>query len=201
MPHLVHTKLFYDTISMNWRNWMMTKSGNWPASGWRNGFKRENQGNRFIVPLKTEGYDPYIDYLKGVSIFFVVLAHCLPMQNCLLFSLWGAQAVPLFLLIQTFHAYKKGVDKAVKLPDFKKLFNRILKPFIILLLFELFLLIVVFGNAPLSVIKSATRSGGIGPGSYYVWIYIQFACVIPIVAWIIKKLKKCYSGGVKYAYL
>lgn len=97
MPHLVHTKLFYDTISMNWRNWMMTKSGNWPASGWRNGFKRENQGNRFIVPLKTEGYDPYIDYLKGVSIFFVVLAHCLPMQNCLLFSFWGAQAVPLFL--------------------------------------------------------------------------------------------------------
>lgn len=32
-PHLVHTKLFCDTISMNWRNWVMTKSGNWRGMG------------------------------------------------------------------------------------------------------------------------------------------------------------------------
>ena len=76
-PHLVHTKLFCDTISMNWRNWVMTKSGNWRGNGWRNGWSLGKQGSCFIVPLKTEGYDPYIDYLKGVSIFFVVLAHCL----------------------------------------------------------------------------------------------------------------------------
>ena len=49
-------------------------------------------------------------------------------------SLWGDQAVPLFLLIQDFHAYKYGVDKAVKMPNFVKLFNRIFKPFLLLLL-------------------------------------------------------------------
>lgn len=86
----------------------MTKSGNWRGNGWRNGWSLGKQGSCFIVPLKTEGYDPYIDYLKGVSIFFVVLAHCLLIYNCLLFSLWGVQSVPLFLLIQTFHVHKKG---------------------------------------------------------------------------------------------
>lgn len=51
--------------------------------------------------------------------------------------------MPLFLLIQVFHAYKHGVDEAVKMPNLVKLFNRIFKPFLLLLLFEVFLLVVV----------------------------------------------------------
>lgn len=149
----------------------------------------------FSLTLKKEGYDPFIDYLKGVSIFFVVLTHCLPKLDYMLFSLWGAQAVPLFLLIQVFHAYKNGIDKAIKVPHFMKLINRIFKPFFILLLVEMFLLIVAFKNDPLTVIKSAVGGGGIGPGSYYVWIYIQFVFVIPILALIIKNLRSVVGGG------
>ena len=44
-PHLVHTKLFCDTISMNWRNWMMTKSGNWLGNGWKNGWRLGRKGS------------------------------------------------------------------------------------------------------------------------------------------------------------
>lgn len=135
-----------------------------------------------------KGYDPFLDYLKGISILFVVLTHCLPNQDNILFSLWGDQSVPLFLLIQTFHAYKHGLDNAVKIPNFVKLFNRIFKPFLILLFIEMFLLIMVFKKDSLQVIKSAVIAGGIGPGSYYVWIYIQFSLLLPIMAGVIKLL-------------
>lgn len=153
----------------------------------------------FSLTLKKEGYDPFIDYLKGISIFFVILTHCLPKLDYMLFSLWGAQAVPLFLLIQVFHAYKTGLDKAIRVPHFMKLIDRIFKPFVILLLVEMFLLIVVLKNDPLQIIKSAVSAGGIGPGSYYVWIYIQFVFVIPVMALIIRRLRNII-GGVKYAY-
>lgn len=46
--------------------------------------------------------------------------------------------------------------------------------------------------------KTVIIGGGIGPGSYYVWIYIQFALLLPIIALIIKLLNKVV-GGVKYA--
>lgn len=62
--------------------------------------------NKTIL-LSKEGYDPFIDYLKGVSILFVILAHCLPLQEYILFSLWGAQAVPLFFLYKCFTLIRK----------------------------------------------------------------------------------------------
>ena len=147
------------------------------------------------ITLQKEGYDPFIDYLKGVCIFLVVLAHCLPHTEYILFPLWGDRAVPLFLLIQVFHAYKHGVDEAVKMPNLVKLFNRIFKPFLLLLLFEVFLLVVVLQRDPLQVMKTVIIGGGIGPGSYYVWIYIQFALLLPIIALIIKLLNKVVGGG------
>jgi hypothetical protein len=30
---------------MNWRNWMMTKSGNWLGNGWRNGWRLGRRGS------------------------------------------------------------------------------------------------------------------------------------------------------------
>ena len=104
--------------------------------------------------------------------------------------------MPLFLLIQVFHAYKHGVDEAVKMPNLVKLFNRIFKPFLLLLLFEVFLLVVVLQRDPLQVMKTVIIGGGIGPGSYYVWIYIQFALLLPIIALIIKLLNKVVGGKI-----
>ena len=63
------------------------------------------------VVLKTDGYDPFIDFLKGMCIVFVILDHSFPskIDYYTLFAVWGKSAVPLFLLIQVFHAYKKGL--------------------------------------------------------------------------------------------
>ena len=132
------------------------------------------------VPLSKEGYDPFIDFIKGVSILFVVLTHCLPYQDYILFSFWGAQAVPLFLLIQVFHNYKKQLDKNQHPYNFNKLWKRILRPFILLLALQIVLQAFLSGDL-LDTIKNAIISGGIGPGSYYVLIYIQFFLLLPVL--------------------
>lgn len=147
--------------------------------------------NKTIL-LSKEGYDPFIDYLKGVSILFVILAHCLPLQEYMLFSLWGAQAVPLFLLVQVFHSYKKGVGCISVSYDLKKLFHRIFKPFLLLVVIQLLLLIFIQQKNPIVTIKNAILSGGIGPGSYYVWIYVQFFFLLPIIGIVNQRIR----GGV-----
>lgn len=142
--------------------------------------------------LSKEGYDPFIDYLKGMSIFFVVLAHCLPLQEHILFSLWGAQAVPLFLFVQVFHCYKKGVDCISVSYDLKKIFHRIFKPFLLLVVIQLLLLIFIQDNNSIVTIKNAILSGGIGPGTYYIWIYVQFFFLLPIVGLVIRRIRGRY---------
>lgn len=141
-----------------------------------------------LIELRTNQYDPFIDFLKGVCILFVVLAHCLPLQDNILFSLWGAQAVPLFILIQVFHAYKKRNIDIVRYYNLKKLFHRILLPFIILLAIQVFLMYLLSGKALPSILKSTILSGGIGPGSYYVWVYLQFFILLPVFMFIIDKI-------------
>lgn len=65
-----------------------------------------------IIRLNRTGYDPFIDYLKWVAILFVVLPHALPMHKEIASCLWIDQAVPLFLMIQVFHAYKQRICRA-----------------------------------------------------------------------------------------
>lgn len=145
-----------------------------------------------LIQLRTNQYDPFIDFLKGISILFVVLTHCLPLQDYIFFSLWGDQAVPLFLLIQVFHAYKKGYIDISRYYNLKKLCNRILLPFIILLVIQIFLMCFFSKKDLLSILESTILAGGIGPGSYYVWVYLQFFVLLPIFLFVINKIKYKY---------
>ena len=94
-----------------------------------------------IVKLKSEGYDPFIDFLKGICIVLVILTHCIPsvIRRQTFFAFWGMPAVPIFLIIQVFHSYKKGIDN-VKRTDFIKIWQRIIKPF---LLIEFLLILII----------------------------------------------------------
>jgi hypothetical protein len=145
------------------------------------------------VVLKTDGYDPFIDLLKGVCIVFVILDHCFPskIDYYTLFAVWGKSAVPLFLMIQVFHAYKNGLY-GVKF-NLKKILKRIVLPFVFV---ELGL--ILWGsichiiNTPTLALSDyllrVLKCGGSGSGAYYPWIYIQFAIILPIFVPIIKKL-------------
>lgn len=146
-----------------------------------------------IVFNKT-GYDPFIDFLKGFCIICVVLTHCIPYKlECYsLFPIWGRPAVPLFLLIQVFHAYKHGIDNVQF--NFSKIWRRIIKPFlfievaIILIVFPGRLWLATHPNTFVELVKGTISGGGRGPGSYYPWIYLQFAILLTLITPIFKKL-------------
>lgn len=102
--------------------------------------------------------------------------------------LWANMAVPIFLLIQTFHVFKKDPE-LVCFPNFVKLFRRIILPFILIQVIAV--AIKCFGSEDVDFVqiaKSFIAAGGFGPGSYYPWIYLQMALALPIV---VKIMSKC----------
>lgn len=143
--------------------------------------------------LKRDQYDPFIDFLKAYSIICVVLAHCLPPILCdySAFAVWGSAQVPLFLLIQVFHVYKKDDKTSVNI---RKLFARIILPFIILQIFIIGLFCLISSDSVLYVVNKAIVGGGKGPGSYYFWIYLQFAFLLPLLRGLLKRItmRDCY---------
>lgn len=146
---------------------------------------------RFV--LNRNGYDPFIDFLKGVCILLVVLAHCFPqkLREFSLFPIWGDPAVPIFLIIQVFHTYKKGVENVA--PNYAKLWQRIIKPFILMetiIILVSFLRIMLIGNHDtIKLIKGIISGGGMGPGSYYPWLYVQFAIILAFIVPVFRKIK------------
>ena len=150
-------------------------------------------------PLRFElsrvGYDPFIDFLKGMCIVLIVLNHCIPMdlRSLIGFPIWGSPAVPIFLIIQVFHFYKKGLN-AVKL-NYRKVWRRIVKPFLIVELFILLVLLCSFWSSNDHAVPSVKEGVYMltgGPGSYYPWIYLQFAILLPVFRSIFK-YKNAYS--------
>ena len=139
--------------------------------------------------LNKTCYDSSIDYLKGLCIFFVVLTHCIPklVQDWSLFCLWGGMAVPIFLIIQVFHAYKR--ENEILRFNFRKTWERVLKPFVIMQLLMLVISLVGGGNFEENI-RNFVKSGGYGPGSYYVWIYFQFALLLSLLYKLCSKLRK-----------
>lgn len=135
--------------------------------------------------LNNKGYEPFLDYLKGVCIILVILNHStidVAIHNTLLYPLWVYTAVPIFLIIQTYHVYKHDEPNY---PRPNKLYSRILKPFILIQLLLVPLNVVkksyLQDYSIVDAFKSIIASGGVGPGSYYIWIYLQFAFLIPLL--------------------
>ena len=74
------------------------------------------------IQFSKIGHDLSLDFVKGVCILLVVINHCIDhsFSQKVLFWLWGYPAVPLFLLIQVFHSYKKDFDGIRDLFGIKK---------------------------------------------------------------------------------
>lgn len=145
-----------------------------------------------VFIFKKEGHDSFIDYLKGLCILFVIMQHSMGglFQNYTLFMFWGRFAVPIFLLIQVFHFYRKGMEKV----NWSKLFSRIIKPFLIFQLFLSIILLLLSYKDMNGIIHSSIYYGGSGSGAYYPWIYIQFALLLPLFS----KMMKHEGGGNAY---
>lgn len=79
------------------------------------------------ISFNKTGYDPFLDFIKAWAIKCVLFGHTFPYLDQVGYSLWLAAQVPLFILIQTFHSYKKDTPKI----NMAKIFSRVVLPFII----------------------------------------------------------------------
>lgn len=137
-----------------------------------------------VISLNKQGYEPFIDFLKGWAIICVVVTHAITptIHDASLFFLWGDWAVPLFLIIQVFHTYKKG-QPSHNLP-WAKMVKRIIVPFATIT-FIMYAIKCLLNDGTIAeninISKGTLLAGGIGPGSYFPWIYIQFFILLPIL--------------------
>lgn len=81
-----------------------------------------------VISFNKSGYDPFLDFIKAYAIICVLIGHTIPYLHESGLSLFVEMQVPLFVLVQVFHVYKKDSYKL----DFKKLFIRIFLPFFII---------------------------------------------------------------------
>lgn len=104
------------------------------------------------------------------------------------------QAVPIFMVVSGYLGYAKYkknclIDLRHQIP---KLFKRVLLPFLIILLIQIFLKLKI-GNLN---IESLLEKGGIGPGSYYPYVFIQCAFCLPFIAAIVHRYKRVWVSSV-----
>lgn len=144
------------------------------------------------LTFNRNGYDPLIDYLKGLCILFIVIQHSIPtaLHHYTMFALWGRLAVPIFLLIQVFHTYKKITGGGKISIQIEKSWKRVVKPFIVVQILLVFIDVVLFQKSFGTVISDLCHNGGMGSGGYYPWIYIQFAVLLVLLVPTFRKYKK-----------
>jgi hypothetical protein len=143
---------------------------------------------------KNIHYDE-IEFIKSIAIIAVIILHTVPSNIMLFFwfpfHIW--HAVPVFMVIAglncTLSASKSNDFKffnEYSIHKIKKYFQRILLPFTIIWIIEIFLL-KFDEKVTMSKIIVSYFSGGIGPGSYFTPLFIQHLILFPIILWIKNK--------------
>ena len=118
------------------------------------------------VIFNKVGYEPFIDFLKAYSIICVVVAHCMQVihESGVTFVVWGGMQVPMFVLIQVFHAYKKGLRPCLNI---RKLWSRIMLPFLFV---QLLIILVYVINGKENVMQLCKNF--IGGGRIWSWVLL-----------------------------
>ena len=129
-----------------------------------------------VITFNKTGYDPLIDFIKAYATICVLIGHTIPFHDYYGYGLWAGMQVPLFILIQTFHCFKK------ESPSFslKKTFWRIIFPYLIIQSLIFFVLLNKERSQSIyEILQDFIKTGGKGPGSYYPWVYLQIAILLP----------------------
>ncbi len=158
-----------------------------------------------------------IDIIKGICILFIIITHYSWSDSerlRLLFPFWVDMAVPIFMIISGYvnanSFRKKNITSLLKSYNKQYVFKRLIRytsPFIIAFCIEIFAIIIKSEfNYSLIEIIYLYLQGGIGPGSYYYPVLLQFIVVFPIIYHIIriydyKGLFYCFIINVSYEIL
>ncbi|MBR5391677.1 MAG: hypothetical protein IK148_02300 [Prevotella sp.] len=135
------------------------------------------------ITLYENGYEPFIDFFKGIAIIFVVYSHCATpdIRHASGFYFWAAAPTALFMLIHVFHSFR--VSDHVKKPNVIKLFKRVFKPFLITQAIIFIGYYLFTGN----LLWRPFLHGGIGMGAYFPWVYVQFIFFCYLMAPVVAK--------------
>lgn len=138
--------------------------------------------NPVKIEFERTGYDPSIDYVKGLCILFVIWTHCMTREELrlILFPFWGDAAVQIFLTIQVFHFFKR--DSFAHIPNLQKIWRRIIMPYIVLIVITFLLDYLIYYHDTNGIFDIQLYWDLRGPGSYYIFIYLQFAFLLPVIA-------------------
>ena len=129
----------------------------------------------------------WIDGAKGVAIVAVVLLHSLPCLREIGWILHIGQAVPIFLFITAYLISMRfeSLQTYFQWERIAKMLKKVFVPFVFVLLIQLVCLALI---DRLPSLKTIVKTGGIGPGSYYVWLYLQAWVIIPFIVILVRKL-------------
>lgn len=129
----------------------------------------------------------WVDGAKGVAILSVILQHCIPCSYEIGWMWHIGQAVPIFLFITAYLITKRfeSFRTYYTWNRFTNMIKKIILPFMIVLLIQIVLLAVVNGVPSL---KTIIKNTGIGPGSYYPWLYVQVWLIMPLIVVFVRKV-------------
>lgn len=139
-----------------------------------------------MVFVKGQHID-WIDGAKGVAIVAVVLLHSLPCLREIGWIWHIGQAVPVFLFITAYLISMRfeSLQTYFQWERIAKMLKKVFVPFVFVLLIQLVCLALI---DRLPSLKTIVKTGGIGPGSYYVWLYLQAWVIIPFMVMLVRKL-------------
>lgn len=134
-----------------------------------------------------------LDFLKGLLILYVIFEHTLPSSVAeKYFQVFPFKAVPCFFCITFFLMFCKFsrmqnyFEAHYRWDSFFRMFKKIFIPFFIVLLAQLIIMLI---TGRFDEFQSVFLQGGVGPGSYYPWVYLQLWFLAPILYWIVDRKK------------
>ena len=131
----------------------------------------------------------------------VILLHTLSQDvlTATMAPLHIAQAVPLFLFITYYLSFKglTGKDDGeicsyyYSLKRVKRVLKEVAIPFLVVVALEVFSrnVISIYLDKPFTIRELTVGFLGVGPGSYYFWIYLQLWILIPLIFFILKRFR------------
>lgn len=141
-----------------------------------------------------------VDFVKGLAAISVVFLHTLPLSvlkgSFAVFHIW--QAVPIFLFISFYFGFRNLEKKEDIFKDyyskdrFRKFFLKIWLPLLLLAVIEA-IFFLYLGNKGKAIGSLLCYSNG--PGSYYVWCYMQIWLLMPVIYILIKRFGIAVGGG------
>ena len=141
--------------------------------------------------------NPFLDIVKAACILFVIITHDKISESFrlkTLFPFWINMAVPMFMIISgyvyaiSFERNKiSEIHEAYALNFIMPKFIRYTVPFILAYLVELADEIFIRHNYSVASWIFHFFNGGIGPGSYYYPVLLQFLFIYPVIYFVVRR--------------